>query len=184
MTFLEWVFTLPSCVENYCESWLPVYFKLSIYAVCMPKPTDFQLLSSSAFHNQCTCANKENNHWYIDSPLCYVIWFWGQHTKHIHVSDNTQEKAQSRSTALPRHQKKEGWGTNKNRANATYESAGAHTKNLNRRTTLERLVGKLLRVFRVCGGERWGRGRGRWDGFNLTSLFKNRLSENRYIREC
>ena len=50
---------------------------------------------------------------------------------------------QTRQTALPRHQKKERWGTNKDNTNTTYETTDTQTKkNCDRRTVLEWSVGK------------------------------------------
>ena len=72
------------------------------------------------------------------------------------ISQGTLELPQSRSTALPRHQKKERWGTNKEKTIATYETTDAQKKkNCNRGNALERSVVKLL-----GGGGEWGGGMG------------------------
>ena len=64
---------------------------------------------------------------------------------------------QSLSTALPKHQKKERWGTNKHKTNATYQTTDARTKkNFNSGTVFERLVWKLRRRVWVCGCVRGG----------------------------
>ena len=61
------------------------------------------------------------------------------------ISEDTQEMLQSRSTALPRHQQKERWGTKNNKTNATYETTNAQTKkNCNRGTALERTEEMLV----------------------------------------
>ena len=44
------------------------------------------------------------------------------------ISEDIQESSQSRSTAYPRHQKKEGWVTIKDNTNAIYESQAGHAK--------------------------------------------------------
>ena len=45
-----------------------------------------------------------------------------------YITEGTQEMPQSRSTALTRHQKRERWGTNKDKTNAIYETTDAQTK--------------------------------------------------------
>ena len=40
----------------------------------------------------------------------------------VKICEDTQEMPQWRSTALPKHQKKERWGTNKDRTNTIYET--------------------------------------------------------------
>ena len=56
----------------------------------------------------------------------------------------TQKMPQSRSTVFPRHLKKERWGSNHDKINATYEITSAQTKkNCNRGTALEQSVGKV-----------------------------------------
>ena len=55
------------------------------------------------------------------------------------MSNDNQEMPQPRSTGFPRHQKKERWGTNTDKTNATYRNTNAQTKkNCTRRTTLEK----------------------------------------------
>ena len=59
---------------------------------------------------------------------------------------DTKEMLQFRNRALPGHQKKKRRGTNNDKASATHETTDTQTKkNYNRRTALERSVGKLLR---------------------------------------
>ena len=74
------------------------------------------------------------------------VYLWDGYTKPQNISKDTQEMPQSRSKALPSHQKKEIWEQIlKDNTNVTYESTDAHTKqNWNRRTALERSVGKPL----------------------------------------
>ena len=59
------------------------------------------------------------------------------------ISKHTQEMPQLRSTAFPRHQKKERW-TNIDKTNATYVSTDAEMKNRNRGAALERSVENLF----------------------------------------
>ena len=64
----------------------------------------------------------------------------------LKVSEDTLERPQSRSTVLPRYQKKERWGTNNDKRNAIYEPTDAQTKtNCNRGTALERLQTVIVR---------------------------------------
>ena len=76
------------------------------------------------------------------------------------MNKDTQEMPQSWTTAFPRRQKKDRWGTNNNKANITYKTSGTRTKNFNRRTTLERSV------------EKYTRGRGRDLNHFYQSLFQ------------
>ena len=59
------------------------------------------------------------NIWGKNNRFCYakLPFFWWNCK---HISEATQEMPQSQSTALPRHQRKEGWGTNNGKTNATY----------------------------------------------------------------
>ena len=50
------------------------------------------------------------------------------------ISEDTQEMPQLQSTSLPGHQKKERWGINKEKTNATHETIDAQTnKNTSRK---------------------------------------------------
>ena len=61
-----------------------------------------------------------------------------------------QEIPQSRNTALPRHQKKETWGTNNYKTKVIYETIDAQTKKYrNKGTPLKRSTEKQLEFEQV-----------------------------------
>ena len=72
----------------------------------------------------------------------------------MNVSEDTQEMTLSRSTAFLRdHKKKDRWGTNNDKTNATDETTDTQTKkNCNRRTALERLEG--IKVKKIAFGNK------------------------------
>ena len=72
--------------------------------------------------------------------------------------------SKSGSIALPRHQRTERRGTNKETTNAAYEITDASTKKCNRGNALEQSVG----TERSGGGG--GVGGGRWGGGSKTHL--------------
>ena len=69
---------------------------------------------------------------------------------HKNISEDIQEMPQSQSTSLPRHEKKDRWGTNNDKTNSIYEAKDAQPKNCNRGFALERSVGKLLSITKTC----------------------------------
>ena len=69
---------------------------------------------------------------------------------YVNISEDTREMPQSQNTAFPRHQKKEGWGSNNDKTNVIYETTDSRKKkNCNRGTTLEWSAEKLL-IMRTC----------------------------------
>ena len=92
-----------------------------------------------------------------DQGLCWCIsryvrkrTFWYV-TPERPISEDTQEMPQSRNTVLKRHQKKERWGTNKDRTNSTFETT-EKKKNCNGGAALENQPAhpdSLIRVFVV-----------------------------------
>ena len=58
------------------------------------------------------------------------------------IEDN-QEMPQLRSTALPRHQRKESAGTNKDTTNATYEITNANKEEPQQRNHLRKVSRKI-----------------------------------------
>ena len=77
-------------------------------------------------------------------------------TKYVeNINEDTQERPQSRSTALPRHQRKKRLETNKDNRNVTYETTDAQRteKKKKKKKALDRSLGKLrdgVRVVFVC----------------------------------
>ena len=58
------------------------------------------------------------------------------------ISEDIQKMPQSRNTALPRHQRKERWGTNKDTTNVTYEITNAHIPKTRQFKYIENLTSK------------------------------------------